>query len=539
MKHFLLLTFSAAAAAAADTPLHGLFEAGFQARNEVANPYAEQNAQATLTRPDGSSWRVPLFWDGGRNWKLRVSPDLAGKWSYRVASPDPGLNGAGGSFVTAGTGAKGGLRAAGSHFERQNGDKVWFLADTAWGYFTDSPADKHDRRQAEHYARTRAGQGFNAIHCMLLSEQGVGNNAGLPFSEMKTQRLNPAYFREVDERLAFANQQGLTVGIAIAWGDKRKQEPFAWRMFPDLAARKRFAQYVAARYSAYDVFFLVSGEWHGELRTRDNAVPDEVFREFVEIGDAVDASDPHGRMIGIHPMSAHGSVREFAAARWMSFADYQQNYNDLHARALLSRGLRGPVVNSEYGYFLRDSNGDGVPDKDNSYTLEDMRFATWDLAMAGAYAVTGFGTTYFGGHRDPGPFDVDAPKNDDWERQYVYVRKFFESLPWTTLIPADELLRSPATRQGDRRWKEGRGAQPPGLTYWALANPGELYVAYVRGTTEPVHLSLGARPRKFKVRRFDPRSGEFTDMGVTAVGDRYSFSAPDTQDWLVVLEGVR
>jgi hypothetical protein len=90
---------------------------------------------------------------------------------------------------------------------------------------------------------------------MLLSEQGVGNQNGLPFENIGAESINPAYWREVDRRLAFANRQGLSVGLAIAWADKRKVEPFAWRRFPNVAARKRYARYVAARYSAYDVYY--------------------------------------------------------------------------------------------------------------------------------------------------------------------------------------------------------------------------------------------------------------------------------------------
>jgi hypothetical protein len=33
-------------------------------------------------------------------------------------------------------------------------------------------------------------------------------------------------------------------------------------------------------------------------------------------------ADAKNRMIGIHPMTEHGSVREFNTAPWMSFADY-------------------------------------------------------------------------------------------------------------------------------------------------------------------------------------------------------------------------
>ena len=106
------------------------------------------------------------------------------------------------------------------------------------------------------------------------------------------------------------------------------KEPFAWRRLPSVAARESSARHAAARFGAYDTFFLVSGEWHAEVRTRDNVTDDEIYREFVAIGDALAEANPHGRMVGVHPMTGHGSVREFTAAAWMSFTDYQQNYAD-------------------------------------------------------------------------------------------------------------------------------------------------------------------------------------------------------------------
>ena len=102
-------------------------------------------------------------------------------------------------------------------------------------------------------------------------------------------------------------------------------------------------------------------------------------------------------------MGSDGSSREFNIAEWMSFGDYQQNYNELHRRILESRKFNKPVVNGEYGYYLRDQDGNEIPDKSNSTSLKSIRFASWDIVMAGGYFVTGFGTTYFGGYRDPAP----------------------------------------------------------------------------------------------------------------------------------------
>ncbi len=527
---------------------YAIYEATLAATGRYANPYTQLEAWAHVLRPDGAQWRIPLFWDGGDEWKVRVSPDLAGRWRYWIESSDAGLHGKQGSFDCIPSSRRGALRPmAGfpTHFQHQAGAPVWFMGDTAWGYFTDSAEDNHHRQQAYHYVDTRASQGFNVIHSMLMSEQGVGNQNGPPFEDIGAERINPRYWQEVDERLAYANGRGLSVGLVLAWGDKRKVEPFAWRRLPGVEARKRYARYIGARYSAYDVYFLVSGEWHAEIRTRDKATDEEVFREFIEIGNALDSADPHGRMIGIHPMSRMGSVREFAAAPWMSFGDYQQNYTDLHGRILFSRHTGRPVVNSEYGYHLRDADGDGAPDKSNSFSADDMRHASWDIAMAGGYLVTGFGTTYFAGHRDPGPFDVDAAKNDDWEAQISHIKRFFESVEWWRLVPADQLISCDALRTGDRTVKirqqsgESNAVRPPQTVYWALTIPGETYIVYARGLSAPVRLELDCRPGMFRRRRFDPRSGIFAEQGTIPVSSRTEFHPPDARDWVYLLERIQ
>jgi hypothetical protein len=537
---FLLLT-AVVVSAQSNVPRYGIFEASHDAAGSYSNPYLEVTAEAVFTRPDGATWRIPLFWDGGQTFRVRVSPDLTGPWSYRVQSSDPGLQNRSGRFVVIPSTKAGGLVTRGSHFARQNGDAFFFLGDTAWSYFTDVPGENHARPQAEAYARARAAQGFNVIHSMLLSEGGDGNSGGPPWHSIGEEKINPAYFREAESRIAFANGQGLTVGVALAWGNKGRGEKFPWGLIPGRAARERYARYVAARLAAYDTYFLISGEWHAELRTRPKESEAEIFREFLALGDAFRAAEPHHRLVGIHPMTAHGSVREFTIAPWMSFADYQQNYSNLHGRAVLSRGGRGPVVNSEYSYHLRDQNGDGHPDKDNSYSLEDMRHASWDIALAGAYLVTGFGTTYFGGRRDPGPFDLDAAKNRDWETQIGYLKSFFSSLPFERLLPADELVSSALLREGD--WFEavasapgGRAHHPPKLAYWCLAIPGETYVAYVRGASAEIHIDLGARARTYRIRQFNPRTGSFETLSETLIKARFSYRPPDSLDWVVLLE---
>jgi hypothetical protein len=518
-------------------PKYEIVEIAFEAANQYKNPFVELDAEAELYRPDGSVWSIPLFWDGGQTWKLRISPDIEGEWSYKISSTDNGLKGKSGKFNCTKSTSRGSLQPIKDypyHFQYQNGEKMWFMGDTQWALFTDNSEEKHNRSSVEHYLKTRASQGFNAVHAMLLSEAGWGNLGGMPFIDIRQQILNPDYWKEVDARIAFANKQGLIVGLVLAWGDKNKKVPFPWRLFPDMKARKRYARYIAARYSAYHVYFLVAGEWHAEIRTR-SASKEKIRSEFIEIGNALTKADPHERMKGIHPMGSDGSSREFNIAEWMSFGDYQQNYNELHRRILESRKFNKPVVNGEYGYYLRDQDGNEIPDKSNSTSLKSIRFASWDIVMAGGYFVTGFGTTYFGGYRDPGPFDVDASKNDDWEFQVGLIKNFFEGINWWKLEPHDELLTCNTSRGKDER--EFGKVVPPSKTYWLLVEPHEQYVIYARGLTDSVSLKLTSRAKVYDVKLFNPRTGNIKKIAEKKkIKNEFNWLPPDQEDWIVVLE---
>jgi hypothetical protein len=244
-------------------------------------------------------------------------------------------------------------------------------------------------------------------------------------------------------------------------------------------------------------------------------------------------------MITIHPMTAHGSVREFVGTPWMTFGDYQQNYRQLHARILESRQFDLPVVNSEYGYFLRDANGDGLVDKHNSFDVNAIRHASWDIVMGGGYLVTGFGTTYFGGNRDPGPFDIEADKNDVWEGQIQHIGKLFTTLEWWKLAPADDRITCSVARSDDRTRRVNRNgrtvsvAAPPKKVYWLLADAGRTYVAYVRGVE--AELTIAVDPGTYSVRQYNPRTGDLTLRETRNAVNSIPYQPPDGQDWVLLL----
>ena len=379
---------------------YDLFTAGFDHTRVYDNPYTAVSATARFDKPDGTVVWLPLFWDGDTTWRLRLSPDQVGLWTWQIESADRGLHGHSGTFDVVDSMLRGGIQVMDGqprHFAYQNGQPFWFVGDTAWGLMTDNAGKKHHRQAAEAHLRRRAEQGFNVVHVMLISEAGWGNNGGDAFFNLSAEIINPAYWREVDERIAYANTKGITVGLVLAWGDKGRN-PNDWREFPSQAARERYARYVVARYGALNVYFIVAGEWNADYRIGQTVSEERAHAEYNALGRLISETDGHGRLVGIHPIRL---AREFGAEPWCSFGDYQQKYSNLHGEILKSFVHDKPVVNAEYAYYLRDQDEDGVCDKQNSHNLETIRHATWDILMAGGYLITGWGNTYFGGASQP------------------------------------------------------------------------------------------------------------------------------------------
>jgi len=520
-------------------PKYGMFEHTFEAAAEPANPYTEIEATAELARPDGTTRRIPLFWDGALSWRLRVSPDLEGDWTVRVKSSDSGLAGREAVFTCTPSELHGGIMPMAGypyHFQHQDGTPFWFFGETGWRCFADNEEKDLNRAGVCHFFDARAEQGFNYVHVDLLGGGGIPSEQPV-FLDIKAETLNPVFFQEVDHRLRYMNERGIVCGLVFGW---QRGDP-AWEAFDSDEARLRYARYVVARYSAFNVVLIAAGEWDQcglEHKPRCQMIGNQIMKW-----------DPHNRMRAIHPCGK-ATVEEFAFEDWMSFGDYQQMYEapnaeeatpeqrDALRNALLKTRVHGkPVVNSEYAYYLRHMGGDhsyfkrkpipGV-DKPHSHTRDSFRRASWALVMAGGYFVTGFGSTYFGGWRDIGTFNVDDPRYDEAEADLVRIKDCFAALEWWKLVPADCLVA------GRHRSKL---KEPNGQAFaYCLAEPGRQYLVYCEGK-EAVSLDLGGAPDgSYVVQRCDPRTGAREELEQhTGVGP-VELPVPDAQDWVFVVQ---
>lgn len=171
---------------------------------------------------------------------MRFAPDTIGTWNWSVASSDAGLNGQSGSFLCVTSTTQGGIRARAGfpyHFEHQDGAPFWLSGDTGWRIFGTDAGENLNHATVLHYIDVRAAQGINFIHSNLLLP-GV-NEGGAALGNYTTRVSTPAYWQEVDSRVAYLNQKGITSMIFLAWANTAP----SWASFPNDAARLRYARH--------------------------------------------------------------------------------------------------------------------------------------------------------------------------------------------------------------------------------------------------------------------------------------------------------
>jgi hypothetical protein len=390
------------------------------------------------------------------------------------------------------------------HFEYQDGTPFYFIGDTEWSLFTDNMEEDHTRMSVIKYIERRSQQHFNVVTAQLMHQFGWNNVGGPPFNDFKQEIINTKYWEEVDWRIRFLTDHGITAGLLLSWASN--PGGYDYSQFKQMDAIERYAKYIASRYSAYNVYFIVAGEF------------DEAQYDYGKVGKAIRAGDPHKRMIGIHGTS---STKSFANRDWCDFADYQQMYEDLYRKIIEVKNINKPAVNSEYAYYLRDMNGDGHIDKPNSGSIDDIRKSSWQIAMAGGYFVTGFGTTYLGGGRNPGAFRVDEEKNADWENQVQHIRKIFSQFEWWKLLPYNEILMAPHRKQ------------------YVLAERDKHYLIYTEGQEKSIKVKLSIpSSTKLKIVRLNPRNSEAEEVTALSDGKVIEIVVPNSFDWLYLIEHV-
>jgi len=516
-------------------------ELAFHAQQQWNKPFYEVEMDAVFTSPTGKTMIVPAFWDGGSVWKIRFALNETGLWQVETrCTADSGLNGQTGTveclpytgnleiyrrgFVKTQPGVRYMMYADGTPF--------FYLGDTHWNMpeeELDEPGPHAGNTGAESHfgyiVKRRVEQGFTVYQSEPI---GAKYNLSDGFGEEDLPG-----FRDLDRRFACIAEAGLVHANA--------QLVFtpgliANNVYLDDAYMRLLARYWAARYSAYPVLWTTAQESDKNFyhERGDQKAWNAETNPWKKIAAWVAEFDPHH-----HPLTAHMEFASFTSASGSAFRDipghswygvqYSFRLDGLPDFSLLrdfwENGQGKAVINYEgwydhlwtkelgcraYGWmgFLSGMYGYGYGAQDIWLYLcqYDMDRATSD----GVDTVT--------------PEDKKVPWSESVEFpsafQVNYMREFLQTLEWWKLTPGLD----------DKDYAD--------LTGRALyAHTGsDVYVVYLYGSEAGGTLRLLDADAAYTARWFNPRTGEYTDIGTISSADSWSIpSRPDSGDWVLLV----
>ena len=529
----ILVNFSLFLGIHGEIPIWSSHQVSFTSEASYENPlYDLDEFYAEFTAPSGRVLKHSGFWDGARDWKIRIMPDEVGTWSYRTHCSDTsnsGLHGQQGSFVckppTSGLDLyrKGPLSVnKGSwHFTYADGTPFFWQACTAW-----NGALKSTVEEWEHYLEQRAGMGYNVIQLVATQWRGCSANSRgeVAFTGSGRIRINPVFFRLMDEKIDAVNRHGHVAAIVLLWalpfGDGRELSPGYY--LPDQEC-VRLARYIVARYQGNHITWILGGDgkYYDELEDRWKFIGREVFRD-----------GPPG-LVTLHPHGRSWIGDLYAGEEWFDYVGYQSTH-----------GVTRPHVD-----FINHTVGEGwktipaCPVINMEPCYEEIRNQIFEDGVRNAsywsmFAAPPSGITY--GHDGTWPWlrEGEKPENhrytpevSTWDkgielpgsRQVSYLGALMRSLDWWDLMPAQELLLSqPGSEKFDHH-----------VSVLKTRDFSTILVYAPSGSDLSLRLPPGDQP--YTARWFDPVNNTYSVEVPVPEGITYSASPPFEEDGVLIL----
>jgi hypothetical protein len=349
------------------TPCDLVFELNDAEAAANLNPYVSVDLRAEFRSPRHRTHLIFAFWDGARRMVIRFSPTEIGDWDYRISGNIQRFANATGklSATAIDNPALGFIRTANVHHfahtdDNKNVPHLW-MGDTSLNFgFMEASA-------FQEMVETHAKQKFNHIRGSILVD-GM-----FP----KPDRVDPAPFRQLDERIQIMNRKGIIADLVLASGQLTK-------VFPTWQDRERYLRYIVARYAPMNV------TWQGVDAFEDYENGRELLKE---IGLLLKKLDPYQ-----HPRSTGARVTSAPLLDdgWMDYITYRTADDQIGA---IEHQLYGkPAINLGTG---------------EAADAGALRRRLWNATMNGQYP--SFGNTawheFFSAsrHWDLEPyFDVDG-----------------------------------------------------------------------------------------------------------------------------------
>jgi len=506
------------------------------------NPYLDVSVAVTYTGPNGESITGTGFWDGNNAFMIRNMFPKTGVWTWKTTCSDTtntGLHNQQGTVtVSSYQGSntlyqKGYLKISPDKRYLTYNDNTPFLwlGDTPWSALIGA-----SQSEWESYVQKRKSQHFNVLQ--IHSRDGwisrtTDRDGNPPFlGTGTTLRWNPLYWHGVDNKIKYANDQGMIVFFAAV------RQPGPGVSDKDTAQVKAFARNLAGRmmgsfvvYSpiADDNYTIYADESGNQIQASTSVhlvtahprfqwVPAETFfgKSYIDFagiqsgaGWRYDPYTPGSKKI---PFSAPLAVQQ--AIDW--------------PLALYRKTPTKPVLNLEIPYDAKSLQIGESATYEQPYPVRLPRSTSYLSMLNGAKGITYgvFGVwnwgvdVGWGGSTFTFSEALSQPSGD----QMKYLYDLFSEVDWWLLVPRPELI---ADQQTD--WLK--------KTALSITPDGREGVAYIQDTAS-MTITMTGFSGTMKARWYNPMTGLWVSGPSSVANSGTSvFTKPSGwQDAVLVLE---
>jgi Protein of unknown function (DUF4038)/Domain of unknown function (DUF5060) len=516
-------------------------EWGYTSQKTYKDPFNEVDVDVVFTREDGQQWKVPAFWAGGNNWRIRFSPPASGNYKYHAESTDksnPDLNGHEGTLrVEPYKGSNsllmhGPLRVSKNHryFEYADGTPFFWLGDTWWdGLCTRISLDEFKTLAAD-----RQAKGFDVVQIIAGLDPDEspfdirGRNEGGYVWEPGFARINPAYFDAADARIQALVKSELTPAIVGSWG--------FYLPLMGMANAKKHWRNLIARYGAYPVVWIITGEVGATYWLAKHPHEENEFQRVgsTELAKYVRSIDPYNHLITAHPSYPNSARHEFVDESALDFDMLQTGHSGWESAANVvaytsASFSKTPAMPELIGETMYEGHT-------QSNWQDNSRFAFWASMMNGSaghtYGAGGIwqmnGKTVPHGPSPTGLYSSVTYDNIPWDeamrlpgsRQVGIGKSILTKYPWWRFEPHPEWVEPHGTAfqqpHSDwfdvrKRWAEEKGNY---LLPYASGIPGEIRFVYVPPGSFLGPLVSGLeKGMEYRASYYDPMTGEQYKLG--------------------------
>ncbi len=406
---------------------------------------------------------------------------------------------------------------SGTHLEHTDGTPFFFLADTCWT----GPALSSEK-DWQTYLADRVKKGFTAIQFNMVSPWRTAptdaeGNISYKLVDGKLQ-LNEAFYKRLDARLKAINDAGLLAVPVLCWALKKGD---AGKLLNE-EQLTTLCKAEVARYQDAHVLWILAG---------DNPYTTDA-EMWKRIGRAVFGDKPLSP-VTTHPTGENFPWKTWENEKWLTVLGYQSGHGD--SEKTMKWLTNGPPA--EYGKrkeFTRPIiNLEPAYEGHNGYTLRKphtaesvRRFVYWSLLIHPVAGVTYGGQGVWSWHTKPGKGPTDHENSGIakvWSEaidlpgagQMKHVRDLMESIKWTELRPAQQLI--------------GEQSRDASQFIACAATPdSSTIVVYIPAGAKLQLVIDSDKPRA--ATWFNPRTGGRTKTNISKL------TPPEAGDWVLVVQ---